>query len=391
MNTKRILAFAIIVGLMALPGCKKPKKDYTRPLEPGQLALRKITDPARVPDFTNACHDLNRLSESIDNSLSYLAKPSSKHFFPYADITHNHAVKSLQAFKGLLKAGLHGNALNQAIRQKFDVYESIGCDDNGTVLFTGYYTPIFKGSLQKDATYQYPLYKQPADLEKGPNGEIMGRRLPDGSLSQYPPRAQLENSNLLDGLELVYLTDPFEVYVAHVQGSCRIRLGNGDLMDVGYIAGNGQPYHSIAHDLIKEGAIPAEKLSLSTLIDFFKNNPDKIKTYTQRNPRFVFFHQTSGNPHGSLNEPVTELRSIATDKSIYPRACLAFVDSKLPRYLGGETKIIPQKIFALDQDTGGAIRAPGRCDIYMGIGPQAGKIAGMTYQEGKLYYLFLKD
>jgi membrane-bound lytic murein transglycosylase len=44
----------------------------------------------------------------------------------------------------------------------------------------------------------------------------------------------------------------------------------------------------------------------------------------------------------------------------------------------------------LDQDTGGAIRAAGRCDVYMGEGDEAGQLAGQTYQEGRLYYLFAK-
>ena len=42
------------------------------------------------------------------------------------------------------------------------------------------------------------------------------------------------------------------------------------------------------------------------------------------------------------------------------------------------------------QDTGNAIRAPGLCDVYMGEGETAEKLAGQTYQEGKLYYLVLK-
>ncbi|MCK5000945.1 MAG: hypothetical protein KAS23_15490, partial [Anaerohalosphaera sp.] len=33
---------------------------------------------------------------------------------------------------------------------------------------------------------------------------------------------------------------------------------------------------------------------------------------------------------------------------------------------------------------------PGRCDVYMGVGDRAGQMAGQVYQEGKLYYLFLK-
>ena len=44
----------------------------------------------------------------------------------------------------------------------------------------------------------------------------------------------------------------------------------------------------------------------------------------------------------------------------------------------------------LDQDTGGAIRAPGRADIYMGEGDEAETLAGGQYAEGELFYLFLR-
>ncbi|NEQ99109.1 MAG: murein transglycosylase, partial [Cyanothece sp. SIO2G6] len=43
-----------------------------------------------------------------------------------------------------------------------------------------------------------------------------------------------------------------------------------------------------------------------------------------------------------------------------------------------------------DQDTGGAIRGPGRVDIFMGIGDAAGDRAGLTRANGQLYYLLLK-
>jgi membrane-bound lytic murein transglycosylase A len=84
--------------------------------------------------------------------------------------------------------------------------------------------------------------------------------------------------------------------------------------------------------------------------------------YVNKNPRFVFFRSEKGDPRGSLNEPVTPFRTIATDKTIYPRAMFAFVSVDLDRPVG----------FALDQDTGGAIRAAGRCDVYMGVGDHAG-------------------
>ena len=46
--------------------------------------------------------------------------------------------------------------------------------------------------------------------------------------------------------------------------------------------------------------------------------------------------------------------------------------------------------FMLDQDTGGAIRAAGRADLYMGSGPAAELLAGGQYANGKLFYFFLK-
>ena len=41
---------------------------------------------------------------------------------------------------------------------------------------------------------------------------------------------------------------------------------------------------------------------------------------------------------------------------------------------------------ALDQDTGGAIRAAGRCDLYFGIGQQAESLAGEQFSFGRMYY-----
>lgn len=367
------------------------RPDYDRPLLPGQQALRKITDPLQIPDFTSASLDLNGLKPAIENSLNYLRKSSSKRYFPVSGITHQRAVDSLQAFMGLLDSGLRGADLNTAIRDKFDVYISVGCDNWGTVLYTGYYTPIFEGSFRPSERFRYPLYKQPKDLVKGPDGEIFGRRGADGTIRPYPPRAVIEDEMLFKGGELAWLGSQFEVYIAHVQGTAKIRLSNGDIRTVGYTANNGHEYKSIVEALIKDGRISSEQMSLSAMIDYFENHPDQVAKYTRLNPRFVFFREEEGEPRGSLNEPVTPNRTIATDKSIFPRGCLAFISTTLPKFTGGQVVLQPYSGFALDQDTGGAIRAPGRCDIYIGQGDTAGELAGRIYQEGKLYYLFLKS
>jgi membrane-bound lytic murein transglycosylase A len=131
-------------------------------------------------------------------------------------------------------------------------------------------------------------------------------------------------------------------------------------------------------------------MSLKAMIDYFAVHKSEVAKFVNRNPRFIFFHETSGNPAGSINEPVIAMRSIATDKTIFPRAALCYIDTSLPRAVGSGVVVYPYQGFMLDQDTGGAIRAAGRCDVYMGQGDLAGTVAGKTYEEGRLYYLIAK-
>ena len=154
MKFKILIASALLVYL-TLTGCKTAREleapQYDKPLPPGAHALRKITDPSMIPNMTFACYELKDLRDGIQNSLSYMSKPSSKQYFPMADITHERTVASLKAMDQLLEQGLFGKELEAAIRGRFEVYQSVGCDDKGTVLFTGYYTPIFDGSMKHDS------------------------------------------------------------------------------------------------------------------------------------------------------------------------------------------------------------------------------------------------
>ncbi|MEN6373856.1 MAG: MltA domain-containing protein [Smithella sp.] len=391
MKTKIIfLCFILVIVSGALTGCQKRgavitdvqefQKDYSRQLPPGELALRKITDPKQIPDYTNACSDLAGLKEAIARSLNYMSKPSSQKFYPYGEITHEQAVKSLQELYKLVSSNLSPRQMNTVLREKFDTYVSVGCDDQGTVLYTGYYTPIFNGSPVRTDRFKYPLYKSPADLIKDAEGNILGQKGTDNQIRQYPDRKDIQKSNILAGNELVWLEDPFEVYIVHVQGSAKIRMPGGQVEAVAYAAHNGWEYKSIRTKMIADGKLTEKNINMKSMIAYFKAHPDEVDKYVNGNPRFVFFRKENGDPRGSLNEPVTTFRTIATDKSIYPRAMFAFAAVDLERPIG----------FALDQDTGGAIRAAGRCDVYMGIGEKAGEQAGKAYREGKLYYLFLK-
>jgi membrane-bound lytic murein transglycosylase A len=171
---KGILISALVCISSVFIGCRAPQpgppvtaaKNYDKPLAPGRQALRKITNPAEIPNFTSACMNLTDLRDSIDRSISYMQKPSSRQFYPVGPITHSQVLASLREFAALLDSGLSGVLLNDAICSKFDVYMSVGCDDIGTVLFTAYYTPIFEASMRRTEKFRYPLYKTPEYLFK---------------------------------------------------------------------------------------------------------------------------------------------------------------------------------------------------------------------------------
>ncbi len=374
------------------PAWRPPAKetvDYSRPLPPGALALRRLP-PEQYPDFGPAFNDRAALAEATNHSLAYLSRPSSQRYYPYGEISHARAVASLRAFLDVLAAADSPEQFDALLRQRFDVYQSVGYDDRGSVHFTGYYTPIFEGRKRPDARFRYPLYELPPELVKDDEGRTLGRRLPDGRVVPCWTRRDIERDGVLAGHEIAYLADPFEAYVATVQGSVKLRLADGQLWELGYAGNNGHEYRSVGRLLVESGAIGRNELSLGRMMEYFRAHPEQVPRYTWQNPRTVFFKPVSGGPFGSLNVPVTARRTIATDKQVFPRAALALVVAELPARLGERIVEVPQTFFALDQDTGGAIRAAGRCDVYYGVGESAAELAGRVASDGRLYYLFVK-
>jgi membrane-bound lytic murein transglycosylase A len=354
-------------------------KDYTRPLEPGRMALEKITDPAQIPDFGPGLRDRERLLRALDESVNYYRKPSSKKRFPYLTITHAQALGSLERFREILAAATDPVAFHRSLVAEFDVYRSVGCDGAGTVFFTGYCEPIYDGSLTRTEEFRYPLYGLPPELVKDEDGTPLGRRTPAG-IVDWPAREAIEP--LLRGLEIAWLRDPFEAYIVHVQGSATIRLAGGKVLKLGYAGKTERPYRSAGLALVEAGRLKRGELSLAAMKRHFKAHPEDL-SFLNANESYVFFRPREGGPQGSIGAEVTPLASLATDKAVFPAGALAFLRTTLP----GEGAV---SRFALDQDTGGAIRSAGRADYFIGTGPEAEALAGTIGAEGRLYYLFLK-
>jgi membrane-bound lytic murein transglycosylase A len=73
-----------------------------------------------------------------------------------------------------------------------------------------------------------------------------------------------------------------------------------------------------------------------------------------------------------------------------PPGALALIRAPFPFVNNGKLEHRTVSRFVLDQDTGGAIKGPGRVDYYLGTGDIAGDRAGVTVSDGQLFYLLLK-
>jgi len=385
--------------LLVFTACQSPPKqvdpsldDFAIALSPGEFGLSRL-DPTQVPDFSVGWYERDDLAESTLNSLSYLAAPSSHEFFPHGPVTHEHMQASLERFLKLLETSSSAEEFGSSVHEEFEVWMARGRENTGEVLFTGYCTPILKGSRTRGGEFLYPLYSLPNNLVKGVdrNNTSMRKNLA-GDLVPYWSAHEIESQKLLKGQELLWLNNPFDAYIARIQGSALIEFQDGSRMEVGYAGTNGHDYKSIGGVLVQEGKIQKGELSLTRLRDYFERHPQEADRVLNQNPRYTFFMASEGGPYGCLGRPVLAKRSIATDKDVFPRAGIVFCEVRLPDY-DENKKLIqrPMRFFALDQDRGGAIRSAGRCDVFLGVGPEAVNRAGHVLSVGRMYYLLLRD
>ncbi len=333
--------------------------------------------------------DREALLAAIDNSLRFLATDkaiAAYQNYPIAEISLDRVRRSLQRFRQLVVSCKSPAQLQAAVRREFIFYKSIGNDGKGTVKFTAYYEPVYTASRVRTSVYKYPIYRLPADFERWakPHPKRIDLEGKDGLLGDKSP---------LHGLELFWLRDRLDAYLIHIQGSAQLQLTDGTRTSVSYAGGTDYPWTSIGKELAKDGKLPLEGLTLPKVIQYFRRHPQELNNYLPRWERFVFFQETNGSPaSGSIGVPVTPERSIATDKSIMPPGALAVINAVFP-YPAKNGKLVFRRVsrFVLDQDTGSAIKGPGRVDYFMGTGQLAGARAGITGGNGSLYYLLLKE
>ncbi|MCB5174747.1 murein transglycosylase A [Microvirga lenta] len=260
--------------------------------------------------------------------------------------------------------------------------------ESGDGFLTGYYEPEFRGSRRPDSTYKVPLLDRPDDLVTIPQGETLpgidpalqaARRTSDGH-EPYPDRAAIEDGALGDKAKpVVYLREPGEAFIIHVQGSARIRLDDGSVMRVAYAGRNGRPYTSIGRLLVQRGEMELETMTLEKLMGWLKDHPGPARDLMRQNRSYIFFREAAelapeDGPIGGAGIPLVPGRSLAVDRSLWPYGLPFWLEGELPVTLD---RAEPLRRLMIAQDTGSAIVGPARGDFFFGSGPDAGTRAGL--------------
>jgi membrane-bound lytic murein transglycosylase A len=381
------LGLGIAIGTVTLPVLSAPLRLVTQ--EQINVAAESLGLDDQLWGRDGEPGDKRSLITSIDHSITFLQTPKAAEVYrnyPVRGITRDRVERSLVRFRQLVLASDSPSQLRESVKQEFGFYKSVGRDGQGNVFFTGYYEPIYEASRVPTPEFPYPLYRQPANMESW--------RKPHPTRVQLEGRDGLSGNGMLRGLELVWLRDRLEAFLVQIQGSAQLKLTDGTTMTVGYDGGTDYPYVSVGRQIAGDGKLPLDGLTLPVLIDFFRRNPLELSNYIPRNNRFIFFRETHGAPAmGSIQVPVTAERSIATDKSLMPPGALALIHTRVPFPTAVKGRMEQRLVsrYVLDQDTGSAIRGPGRVDYYMGTGEVAGDRAGVIGWNGELYYLLLKE
>ncbi|AMB83792.1 transglycosylase [Pseudomonas agarici] len=284
-------------------------------------------------------------------------------------------------------------AIRAFLQQNLEVYGLRSAQNSADGLITGYYEPVYPGSLTRTVNASVPVYGVPDDLIivqlDSLYPELKGKRLRgrlDGRVIKPYDDAALIATQGVKAPVLAWLTNPMDLQFLQIQGSGRIRLDDGRQLRIGYADQNGHPYRAIGRWLVEQGELKKEDVTMGTIAAWAKAHPTRIPELLGSNPSYVFFARnpdSNEGPRGSLNVPLTAGYSVAVDRKVIPLGSLLWLSTTKP---DGSALVRP----VAAQDTGGAISGEVRADLFWGTGDAAGQLAGDMKQKGNIWMLWPK-
>lgn len=362
--------------------------DVSAPLKLSESSFSSLPN-WRKEDFQN-------LAQAYTRSCDRILKKSSQKLFG-VDQQFGAAQEWQIACRKFSKINkTDSSSVRRFFEQNFVPY-SVGAGTNMDGLFTGYYEASLRGSKTRKGPYQYPLRARPDDLVMVNLGEFrdelkgqrIAGRVKGGNLKPYETHEQILAGKLPKSQDkaLVWVDSPVDAFFIQIQGSGLVSLDDGTLMRVGYAGQNGHPYYAVGRELVKQGELRKDEVSLQTIRGWMAANPDKAQSLMTTNKSYVFFRALDGEgPEGGEGVPLTAHRSLAVDHSIIPYGMPVWLSAEHPDpSQGGINRLM------ITQDTGGAIRGPVRGDYFWGYGETAEQMAGAMKSKGRYWFLIPKN
>jgi membrane-bound lytic murein transglycosylase A len=364
-----------LFSILFISGCSSKKQTIEKKEIFEQINIEEKESLNRMEPVP--FHDIEGFFEDdLDYALDVFKKDCkrSKRYDLFKDICHKAQVQS---------DGRNFFIINF---QAYKLYDSKSSDE-GTI--TGYYEPLLYGSLTKTKRYKYPVYKIPKNLIISDDLKLKDYKLRgkivNNKIQPYDTRKEIESNQNNPNLEAIaYVDDKYDLFSLHVQGSGKIQLDNGQIINVGYGQQNGWPFTGIGKYMLEKGYVTRNEMSIQGIKNFFIQNPSKIDEVLNINDSYIFFRISKEGAAGSLGSVLTAKRNLAVDTEFIPLGMPIFLNTKNPI----TKESINQLMVAAD--VGGAIKGEIRADFFWGFGKDAFDYAGRMKEKGKMYILMPK-
>ena len=217
------------------------------------------------------------------------------------------------------------------IANLLDAYQLRGDDNEGNVLFTGYYSPIIPARRKADAVFKYPVY-----LAKTANNE--------------------------DDMSLAYVRDRRDIRSMQVEGVAYLQFPDGERRVVAYDGDSKR----IETNQNEEG------------------EPEKmLVSYTS-----IFTQRDKNKAMGVAKVPLSNNFTIAVDDDYIPLGSVLLAE--VPILDDNGNLVRTEMRFVVAQDRGGKIKGTGHIDLYMGEGDEARARIKNMHKYGRIWLLLPK-
>lgn len=233
-------------------------------------------------------------------------------------------------------------------------------------LLTAYYTPIYEARSRPGGEFTAPVRPRPADLPRRSNDAGLDRA--------YADRSQIEARPARDALAWMR---PEDLFFLQIQGSGVLVFPNGPRLRAIYDGANGATFLGIAAPMRRQGLLLDQDTSAEKIRGWLSahRGPD-ADAVMRLNPRYVFLRlqpDDGAEPSGAAGLRLPPGRALAVDPTKHTMGEAFWVDASSPSLSGAFPSY---RRMAIALDSGSAIKGDVRADLYMGVGPEAGREAG---------------